>query len=396
MNLFQSLAETMRQCGLSDYEAHHVQNVHRSAGGKLWHLNAACGRLRRSNNVITDKVDLASAAAWPVCGVCCPSLPENLRRLERLAYSFRECQNSFEAAQKEPLGWGTLGKCESIIDQISNLQTYPSASVWHPELSTLAAQVRAFLESVRPRAVSAEVVSRACAVEFFNGAEAVANTDYCTLGSNGSYSGSQRRNIDQYWRGWAAWVANGNTFEEAHAEASKTLYQTLGDAPTTFDQLPTSTAFRREDFPSLKDWLRAEWVRERDESLAAIAGSWRASAEKIIENASGRPDSIVLCPLDTPTGYRESDKLRLVVAPFAPRRLASSSTMVVVRLPYLVAEWVDKAARSNYRTRWFGRVEADDSDSNEMLDVVAGLLDYNAGEMANLDSVVQVARATLS
>lgn len=394
MNVFQSLAASLRNSGLSDYEAHEVQLVHRSAGGKLWHLNHSCGRLRRSTSVLTEKVDLASDAAWPVCSVCCPSVPERLKRLERIAYSFREQKQTFEEARQGALGWGTLGRCEAVIDQLAQMLSNPNASLWHSEMSALSAEVRVFLESVRSKAVVPSVVVRSCAVDFFNGSENAENPAFCTLGTSSSYSGSQRRVIEQHWRTWSSWIAGGGSYETAAAEAHKSTLNSLGQTPASFEQIPNSTRLNQADFPSLKAWIHAEWTRERDEVLTSLSQKWEEKSESIIASAASREDSIVLCPLDAPVGYRD-DRLRLVLAPFAPKRLASASNMVVVRLPYLVAEWVDKNVRSNYRTRWFGRVAADESDSDVVLEVAAGLLDHSGGEMANLDVVVDVARATL-
>jgi hypothetical protein len=70
--------------------------------------------------------------------------------------------------------------------------------------------------------------------------------------------------------------------------------------------------------------------------------------------------------------------------------------MAVVRLPHLTAEWLDKMiGSSSYSRRWYGRVPAEATDTPEVLEMVAGLLDYNGEEMSKLDVVLDVARATL-
>jgi hypothetical protein len=123
---------------------------------------------------------------------------------------------------------------------------------------------------------------------------------------------------------------------------------------------------------------------------------WQSAVEQKISSAAQKTDVIVLCTLESSySSYRE-DRQRMMLAPFAPRRLATNQSMVVVRLPYITAEWLDKAiGSSSYSRRWYNRVAAEASDTPEILDMVAGLLDYNGEEMSKLDVVLDVARATL-
>lgn len=398
MNHFQELASRLRSYGLNDDVAHQVRDAYRTPSGKLWHLKYSCGRLARSTAGITsEKADLAAPQAWNVCSTCAPSLPDRLSRLEHIARQYDDSARDLTRIEAAEPTWTTLGRGESIIDNLVRLLQIDGSDNWHTEINALIARARSFIENTREASSNPAALARASAVSFVNGPELVSGMDLHVFGDANAYSPpSRRKAVDAAWGRWMELISSGSSYETALSDAKAHTEQQIGNVPHNVAQLPRTPRLQQADFSSLQEWLTAEWRIETSERLTEMLLKWQSAVEQKISSAAQKTDVIVLCTLESSySSYRE-DRQRMMLAPFAPRRLATNQSMVVVRLPYITAEWLDKAiGSSSYSRRWYNRVAAEASDTPEILDMVAGLLDYNGEEMSKLDVVLDVARATL-
>jgi hypothetical protein len=398
VNHFQELASILRSYGLNDDVAHQVRDAYRSPSGKLWHLKYSCGRLARSTAGITsEKADLAAPQAWNVCSTCAPQLSDRLTRLRRLAYQYDELARDLSRIEAAEPTWATLGRGESIIDALVRLLQTEGSDNWHTEINALIARARSFIENTREASSNPAALARASAVTFVNGPEHVSGMDLHVFGDANSYSSpSRRKAVDAAWGRWSDLISSGSSYETALTAAKAYAEEQIGKVPHTVAQLPRTPRLQQADFSSLQEWLTAEWNIEASERLTEMLLRWQNTVEQLIVATASKPDVVVLCTLESSYGSYRDDRQRMMLAPFAPRRLATNQSMAVVRLPHLTAEWLDKMiGSSSYSRRWYGRVPAEATDTPEVLEMVAGLLDYNGEEMSKLDVVLDVARATL-
>lgn len=389
MNPFQSLAARIEGYGLDTSVMHTLITAYRTSSGKLFHQHQHCGRLKNSNTVRAEQVDLAASSARGTCDLCFKELPRPYSTYSQGSYAISEQSSALKRLEQGEVTWTSISQAEMIVTQLTNLAVAPSTEPWRTEIDTLIARAQMLAERSRAATTDLSGVMRSCAVELFDGERSAQESTYPVLGGVAGYSSNQRRVVENLWRTWRDRVAAGNTYEFANAAAVAFAKDALGSRPSTFEQIPQTSRLRHEDFETLQDWLIAEWSHEVDEVMFGIVSAWSANAQRFVDQHLDKPDRAVLTELDT--RYGES-KVMLMLSPFAPLRLQSNQAMVVAKIPAIVGTWLEKRSRSHYA--WYENIEASEDDTAEMLQFCAALLDQHGGEMAKLSTVLEVARVT--
>lgn len=385
-NLYLSLAEELESAGLNADIAHAQQQFFRGGSGKLLHSVRQCGRLRRASYVETIVCDPADKNI-PLCRACFKDLPGHIevrrRAANQLAYVLREVESL-----KNSTGWSAMASAVSTRSSLEQLSTNDNVSYWITELTAGMHSLDETLARLNNTVKDGSAVKKACATIDVRLEPYYEKQSFHVLGSSERYSNgkSLRNSIDVMWRSWSECVRDGRSHHAKQA-AMDALEKILGDTPDSFSMIPDESQLDHRLFPSIKEWLKAEWRIKRDEAFETVVAGFETQVERTLAEHELKPDKIIV--MSSSGSYR--DNSLMYVSNFDTVRVSSIHGLLLTKVPSVVHAYMSR----NY-VRLEHICDAQENDDLSVLQAAAQLYDPHNGEMGKIETVMQVARAMCS
>lgn len=383
MNPFRELSVQLRQWRLDDSVAHIPVATYRTANGKLHHLKANCGLLKHSANVARAELDLARPDV-EVCKACSKdAVTQKLTPTRERAAALGTL-----IQMMEQLEGATPFKRQSVLDAIRRnlehwIERFSCHQLWQSEALAAIARCETEIAAIAAEEHDVEPLLRVVAAGLHDGIRSAESLRLPALGDAHSYRSSRRRVIADAWGRYQYELSSTANFESAASASRNAFIETAGERPDTLSQLPEQTVLAREAFPDMQEWLAAEWRIFRDAAAGLLVDHWRTSLEALMAHHAARPDMIVDVRVET-----LSDTARVFVIPFHPVPVAAASGTSLVRVPSIVAEWLQtKSFRARYAS-----VEATSEDTAEVLTLAASMWEPHSISSLSLADVLAAAR----
>jgi hypothetical protein len=386
-NFYRDFANELKEQGLSNEMVHRQRDMYQAGSGKLYHSRSSCGRLRKASAINPVTIDPASSDNINICSVCCKELPNSLQQYRRASYEVMQLLRNADAMQSAT-GWKALGAAERVVDEIENLKNREICNYWLTELTGAQLTARQAVERLRQASGDPAGVIDACATYMLDHEVTAKGNEFDALGSKERYSSrsyAQSRTIDRAWSAWSDAIRDGRS-ATARQEAHRAVEAEIGVKPVAIDQLPAITRTDLSDHASLQDWLAAEWSMSRDDAINSIVSTWEFRLQNKVKEFAELPDKIVLYSSMSDSYGRELSMT--YISTFSPVRLQFRAGLLSAKVPALLHRYL----ADNNRRGLFGSCDAEENDTQKVLEVLSNLYDPNNGAMSDIATVMQVAR----
>lgn len=154
-----------------------------------------------------------------------------------------------------------------------------------------------------------------------------------------AYPGQSNDVLLGAWQVWSGQLRDGASYEEAAAQCLALVTSKLGPEPGAFELVPRTARLSPDGFANPAEWAAAEWRLVRDEAVVATTDHWEAKVDKAIAAVATEADAILALSLHRITAGPVANAL-------AAFEMERNCRITMVRLPHLVAEWVEDNVES--------------------------------------------------
>lgn len=234
-------------------------------------------------------------------------------------------------------------------DEFADWQTEDALGVLAPHINAVDVQLADRSSAIR-RWLSTEPSAAACRNRSAALAAASGLADHPAEHDAASVNGAQpapfddwtRRHVHtQAWEVWARSIEAGASYPAAAEEAVAAGRTCAGERPGRLDDLPVRPRFEASSFPTLSQWMLAEWVAAVDQHLIELCDAYAARHSTELRIIEHTPEQVIaVSQLGLTYGRFEarSTAAALLAPHVSADDSAGSVTMAIV--PAATAVWL--------------------------------------------------------
>lgn len=403
-NVFATFATSMEKYGLDDTLAHVPLKMHKSTRGRKLHIQPTCDDLKKTvTPVVEVEADMAVRGVI-VCDKCgsLGLLPQAaaLNEVARPYLQAAKLAKSARTVQPEL----TVGHAKAALLALEQIpQHHEVPQQWEQWREHQLADMRQLVEDASEG--GRESVLRYAAIRLMRERNWVTPlVAQLALGSACDRSGLMDRLLEEYWLVFeteALKTADLDVAAQAVVECNNSIARFPDRRALDVQQLPEKLSSPCGADETVQQWLEREWWSAYRAALSELTQAWVREVRASIERNDDAPDRYVaLTEPDSRWRHFGLDReLRDLLAPFDPVELGNTPGGIVVRVPSLVAEYVQKVffSRSYRDTRGTARIqdtECLESDTRQAVELAAALVELDGG--TSLGDAFAAARALTS